>query len=75
MVGTISSPILAIVDQSRSERFAKGTADEQFYTSILSGPPRTAFGGTVAHGVLTLRCVQILAYNALPRIEGGRAWR
>ena len=38
--------------------------------SIPSGRRATAFGGTVAHGFLTLSLLSAMAYSALPRIEG-----
>jgi len=58
------------VDQARIDAFAKVTEDEQF---IHVDPKRAAvspFGGTVAHGFLTLSLLSPMAYSALPRIAG-----
>jgi acyl dehydratase len=59
-----------IVDQSRIDAFAKVTEDEQFIHVDPKRAAETAFGGTIAHGFLTLSLLSIMAYNALPRIEG-----
>jgi acyl dehydratase len=59
-----------LVDQARIDAFAKLTEDEQF---IHVDPKRAAespFGGTIAHGFLTLSLLSAMAYHALPRIEG-----
>ena len=58
------------VDQERINKFAKLTEDEQF---IHIDPERaskeTPFGGTVAHGFLTLSMLVKLAESALPKIK------
>jgi acyl dehydratase len=59
-----------IVDQQRIDAFAKVTEDEQFIHVDPERAGATAFGGTVAHGFLTLSLLSTLAYGALPRIEG-----
>ena len=59
-----------IVDQHRIDAFAKVTEDEQFIHVDPARAGATAFGGTVAHGFLTLSLLSTLAYGALPRIEG-----
>ncbi len=59
-----------VVDQDRIDAFAKVTEDEQF---IHVDPERAAqshFGGTVAHGFLTLSMLSPMAYSTLPKIEG-----
>ncbi len=58
------------VDQERIDAFAKVTEDEQFIHVDPEGASATAFGGTVAHGFLTLSLLSTMAYSALPRIEG-----
>jgi len=59
------------VDQARINGFAKVTEDEQF---IHVDPKRAAaespFGGTVAHGFLTLSLLSPMAQSALPRLAG-----
>jgi len=59
-----------IVDQARIDAFAKVTEDEQFIHLDPERASATAFGGTVAHGFLTLSLLAAMAYSALPRIEG-----
>ena len=59
-----------VVDQDRIDAFARVTEDEQF---IHVDPERAAeshFGGTVAHGFLTLSLLSPMAYSALPKVEG-----
>ncbi len=58
------------VDQARIDAFAKVTEDEQFIHVDPERAAETAFGGTVAHGFLTLSLLSAMAYSALPRIEG-----
>jgi acyl dehydratase len=58
------------VDQARIDAFAKVTEDEQYIHVDPERAGATVFGGTVAHGFLTLSLLSALAYSALPRIEG-----
>ncbi|MGA8586355.1 MAG: MaoC family dehydratase [Roseiarcus sp.] len=58
------------VDQERIDAFAKVTEDEQFIHVDPERAGATAFGGTVAHGFLTLSLLSAMAYSALPRIVG-----
>jgi acyl dehydratase len=58
------------VDQSRIDVFARVTEDEQFIHVDPEKARDTVFGGTVAHGFLTLSLLSAMAYSALPRIEG-----
>ena len=59
-----------VINQERINKFAKLTEDEQF---IHMDPERaskeTPFGGTVAHGFLTLSMLVKLAESALPKIK------
>jgi acyl dehydratase len=59
------------VTQDMINRFADATDDHQF---IHVDPERAAnegpFGGTIAHGFLTISLLSTLAYEALPMIEG-----
>lgn len=61
------------VDQTMIDRFALATHDHQF---IHVDPERaraeTPFGGTIAHGFLTLSLLSTLAYEAIPGVEGTR---
>jgi acyl dehydratase len=58
------------VDQGRIDAFAKVTEDEQFIHVDPEEARLTPFGGTIAHGFLTLSLLSTMAYRALPRIEG-----
>ena len=53
------------------DRFADATDDHQF---IHCDPERAAretqFGGTIAHGFLTLSLLSAMAFEAVPRLEG-----
>ncbi len=70
--GEFVSPWL-VVDQTMIDTFADATRDRQF---IHVDPERAAaegpFGGTIAHGFLTLSLLSRLAYGALPAVEGSR---
>jgi acyl dehydratase len=59
-----------VIDQERIDAFAKITEDEQFIHVDPERAHGTQFGGTVAHGFLTLSLLSTLAYGALPRIQG-----
>jgi len=58
------------VDQGRIDAFATVTEDEQFIHVDPEQARLTPFGGTIAHGFLTLSLLSPMAYSALPRIEG-----
>ncbi len=59
------------VTQQMIDQFADATDDHQF---IHCDPERaareTAFGGTIAHGFLTLSLLSAMAFETIPRIEG-----
>jgi acyl dehydratase len=59
------------VDQSRIDAFADVTEDHQF---IHQDPERAAaetpFGGTIAHGYLSLSLMTKMIYDVVPDIEG-----
>ena len=59
-----------VVDQDRIDAFAKVTEDEQFIHVDPERASGTPFGGTVAHGFLTLSLLSPMAYSTLPKIEG-----
>ncbi|MBN9672675.1 MaoC family dehydratase [Roseibium aggregatum] len=58
------------LDQSAIDAFADVTGDHQFIhvDPVLAGD--TAFGGTIAHGFLTLSMLSVMGQEAQPRIEG-----
>ncbi|RMF41862.1 MAG: MaoC family dehydratase [Alphaproteobacteria bacterium] len=63
------------LDQPRIDAFAGITEDDYF---IHTDPDRAAaespFGGTIAHGFLTLSLLSAMAYDALPTVRG-RRWQ
>jgi acyl dehydratase len=66
------SPWLEVA-QDRIDAFAAATGDRQFiHLDPVRAAAETPFGGTVAHGFLTLSLLSILAYAALPRAAGTR---
>jgi acyl dehydratase len=58
------------VDQERIDAFAHVTEDRQFIHIDPEKASATPFGGTVAHGFLTLSLLSTMAYGALPKVEG-----
>src|ERR1700719_3333215 len=58
------------ISQARIDAFAEVTADRQFIHVDPVGAKATPFGGTVAHGFLTMSMLSAIAYDALPRVEG-----
>jgi acyl dehydratase len=57
--------------QDRIDAFAAATEDWS-YIHIDHDRAKAAFGGTVAHGFLTLSMIGAMAIDALPRIAGRR---
>lgn len=59
------------IDQARIDAFAHATNDHQF---IHVDPERakreTPFGGTIAHGFLSLSVLSGLAYEVMPALNG-----
>lgn len=60
-----------LVSQAMIDTFADATDDHQF---IHCDPQRaareTSFGGTIAHGFLTLSLLSAMAFETVPRIAG-----
>lgn len=59
-----------VVTQEMINQFADATDDHQFIHVDPVKAAETPFGGTIAHGFLTLSLLSTLAYEALPMIEG-----
>jgi acyl dehydratase len=57
-----------LIDQSRIDAFADVTEDHQFIHVDPLRARQTPFGGTIAHGFLTLSMLSALATDALPRV-------
>lgn len=61
------------VTQGMIDRFADATGDRQFIHVDPERAAATPFGGTVAHGFLTLSLMPMLAERAdVPRLAGAR---
>ena len=58
------------VDQARIDAFARITEDEQFIHVDPEAAKHTPFGGTIAHGFLTLSLASAMSYDAVPPLEG-----
>ena len=58
------------VDQARIDAFAAVTEDHQFIHVDPARAAQTPFGGTIAHGFLTLSLLSAMHYNAIPDIAG-----
>lgn len=58
------------IDQARIDAFAKITEDEQFIHVDPEAARATPFGGTIAHGFLTLSLASAMSYDAVKPLEG-----
>ena len=60
-----------LVDQDMIDKFADATGDHQFIHIDEEKAKMTPFGGTIAHGFLTLSMIPYLSANSdLPKVEG-----
>ncbi|MFC2967273.1 MaoC family dehydratase [Acidimangrovimonas pyrenivorans] len=61
------------VDQARIDAFAEVSEDHQFiHVDPARAAAETPFGGTIAHGFLTLSLLSAMAYDAQPQLKGIR---
>jgi acyl dehydratase len=60
------------ITQSRIDSFAEATEDRQFIHTDPSAAAQTPFGGTIAHGFLTLSLLSRMAAEAMLLPEGLR---
>lgn len=58
------------VDQDRIDAFARITEDEQFIHVDPEAARATPFGGTIAHGFLTLSLASAMSYDAVRPLDG-----
>ena len=58
------------VDQARINAFAEITEDRQFIHVDPVAAAKTPFGGTIAHGFLTLSLLSAMTYDAVPPLQG-----
>jgi acyl dehydratase len=62
------------VSQSMIDQFADATDDHQFiHVDPERAAAETPYGGTIAHGFLSLSLLSTLAYEAVPAMEGAAA--
>lgn len=61
------------MDQARINAFADVTEDWQFIHIDPARASETMFGGTVAHGMLTLSMLSAMAYDAFPALKDMKA--
>ena len=62
-----------MIDQLRIDGFADVTLDRQYIHVDPEAAQRSLFGGTIAHGFLTLSLLSAMAQQVLPTIEGSTA--
>ena len=72
--GMVGGPPLVsdwkVIDQARIDAFADVTEDHQFIHVDPEAAAKTPFGGTIAHGFLTLSMLSALIPPEFPQIEG-----
>ena len=59
-----------LVDQARIDAFAGITEDRQFIHIDPVAAASSPFGGTIAHGFLTLSLLSAMTFDAVPPLEG-----
>ena len=59
-----------VIDQKRIDAFADVTEDWQFIHCDPEKAAETPFGGTIAHGFLTLSMLSAMVYDAIPALSG-----
>ena len=58
------------IDQARIDAFAEVTEDRQFIHVDPEAARATPFGGTIAHGFLTLSLASAMSYDAVAPLDG-----
>lgn len=59
------------IDQARIDNFAELVEDRQFiHLDAGRARSQTPFGGTVAHGFLTMSLLSAMLYDAVPEVKG-----
>jgi acyl dehydratase len=75
-MGALTGQIIGVsdwltIDQAMIDRFADATGDHQFIHVDPARAAQTEFGGTIAHGFLTLSLLPLLSTTAhLPELAG-----
>lgn len=70
LVGQETTSAWFEVSQSRIDAFADATEDWQFIHVDPEAASRSPFGGTIAHGFLSLSLMSAMAYDAVPAPQG-----
>jgi len=72
LVGTtVGTSDWLMIDQAMIDKFADATGDDQFIHVDVEKAKLTPFGGTIAHGFLSLSIMPVLtAMTDMPRLEG-----
>jgi acyl dehydratase len=65
---TVGTSDWVTLGQDRIDRFADVTEDRQFIHTNPKAARQTPFGGTIAHGFLSLSMLSVLAETGLPKI-------
>ena len=60
------------IDQARIDAFADATLDHQYIHVDPEKALDSPFGGTIAHGFLSLSLLSRMSFDALPGVEGAR---
>jgi acyl dehydratase len=61
-----------VVDQALFDDFAAATGDDAFIHTDPAAAAETRFGGTIAHGLLSLSLLPFLLRSAVPLLSGAR---
>ena len=61
------------IDQNMINTFADVTQDHQFIHVDEEAARQTPFGGTIAHGFLTLSLLSAMAAQVLPTVQGQKS--
>lgn len=59
-----------LLDQDKINAFADLTEDHMFLHVNPEAAKMSPFGGTIAHGLLTLSMMPVMAYQAMPGVSG-----
>lgn len=71
--GPVRTSSWLLIDQFRIDRFADVTEDRQFiHVDVDRATKETAFGGTIAHGFLTLSVLSTFTQEVSPRLKNTR---
>lgn len=69
---TVGTSSWVMVDQARINQFAEVTNDHQFIHVDPVAAKATPFGGTIAHGLLTLSLLPSMIYEVMPVLNGAK---